>query len=101
AIASAWGTLAGAYLDDDALIEKWFDQLSASPALEMEWAAGFAEVLIRRGRERDAAALLHRSIPDCECPRGIVFTLIAAARYAAPSDRARARNHLVRGADAP
>lgn len=103
AIASAWGTLAGAYLDDGALIDKWFDQLvaGASPALEMEWAAGFAEVLVRRGRDRDAAALLHRSIPNCECPRGVVFTLIAAARYAAPSDRARARAYLVRGADAP
>jgi len=103
AIATAWGTLAGTYLGDDALIEKWFDGFAAGTAtvFETEWAAGFAEVMHRRGRERDAAALLHRAIPDCECPRGMVFTLLAAASYAAPSDRVRARAYLARCADAP
>ena len=97
-----WGTLAGAYLDDQAMVAKWFDAFEAtvSPAGETEFAAGFAEIMVRRGRDRDAAALLQRAIPDCECPRGMVFMLLAVARYGAPSDRARARAHLVRAADA-
>lgn len=103
ALATAWGSLTGAYLDDQALIEKWFDgfEAGASSAFETECAAGFAEIMTRRGRHRDAAALLHRAIPDCECPRGMVFTLLAAGRYGAPSDRARARGYLVRAAEAP
>ncbi|HEX3468196.1 MAG TPA: AAA family ATPase [Candidatus Elarobacter sp.] len=97
-----WGTLAGAYLDDPVLIARWFDQFEAtvSSAWETECAAGFAEIMVRRGRERDAAALLHRAIPDCECARGMVYMLLAVARYGAPSDRERARAHLVRAADA-
>jgi DNA-binding CsgD family transcriptional regulator len=99
----AWGTLAGAYLDDPAMIEKWFDgfETVVTAEVETECAAGFAEVMIRRGRHRDAAALLHRAIPDCECPRGMVFTLLAAGKYGAAGDRARARAYLVRAADAP
>jgi DNA-binding CsgD family transcriptional regulator/tetratricopeptide (TPR) repeat protein len=99
----AWGTLAGAYLDDQAMVEKWFDgfETVVSSEVETECAAGFAEIMNRRGRHRDAAALLHRAIPDCECPRGVVFTLLAAGKYGAPSDRARARAYLVRAADAP
>ncbi|HZX69022.1 MAG TPA: helix-turn-helix transcriptional regulator, partial [Candidatus Elarobacter sp.] len=103
AFAIAWGTLAGAYLDDQAMVDKWFDGFEAvvSAEVETECAAGFAEVMIRRGRHRDAAALLHRALPDCECPRGVVFTLLAAGKYGAPGDRARARAYLVRAADAP
>ncbi len=103
ALGIAWGSLAGAYLDDAALIEKWFDRFdgAVSAACETECAAGFAEIMSRRGRQRDAAALLHRAIPDCECPRGMIFTLLAAGRYGDPRDRARARAYLARGADAP
>jgi len=103
AIACAWGTLAGAYLDDRALIETWFDGFAdgAVAGFETECAPGFAEILVRRGRERDAAAVVHRAIPDCELPRGMTFTFLAAARYGAPPDRARAREYLARAADAP
>ncbi len=103
ALAIAWGSLAGAYLDDAALIEKWFDRFdgAVSAECETECAAGFAEIMSRRGRQRDAAALLRRAIPDCECPRGMIFTLLAAGRYGDARDRARARAYLVRGADAP
>jgi DNA-binding CsgD family transcriptional regulator len=99
----AWGSLAGAYLDDPAMVEKWFDgfEAVASQGVEAECAAGFSEIMIRRGRHRDAAALLHRAIPDCECPRGVTFTLLAAGKYGAPADRDRARAYLVRAADAP
>ncbi len=103
ALGSEWGSIAGAYLDDQALIEKWFDGFEAvvSPGVETECAAGYAEIMSRRGRHRDAAALLHRAMPDCECPRGAFFLLLAAGRYGAPSDRARAREYLVRAAAAP
>jgi DNA-binding CsgD family transcriptional regulator len=103
ALAIEWGTVTGAYLDDQALVEKWFDGFEAviSPEMETECGAGFSEIMVRRGRHRDAAALLHRAIPECECPRGMVFMLLAAGRYAAPGDRARARAHLVRAAEAP
>lgn len=103
ALASAWGSLAGAYLDDERMIEKWFDGFdgAASPAMETECAPGFAEIMTRRGRGRDAAALLRRALPDCECPRGMIFTLLAAGRYGTPRDAARAREYLVRGARAP
>jgi tetratricopeptide (TPR) repeat protein len=86
---AAWGTVAGAYLGDEALIEKWFDGFEkvASPVVETACAAGFAEIMVRRGRRGDAAALLHRAILDCECPRGKVLALLAAGRYGAPSDR--------------
>jgi DNA-binding NarL/FixJ family response regulator len=97
------GCSRGAYLDDHALIETWFDGFEAtvSAAWETECAAGYAEIMMRRGRERDATALLHRALPDCECPRGMVFTLLAVGRYGAAGDRARARAYLVRAADAP
>jgi len=62
--------------------------------------AGFAELMVRRGRRRDAAAFLHRVIPDCEMLRGDVFTMIAAARYADVDDRDRARRYLARAAEA-
>ncbi|HZX68044.1 MAG TPA: LuxR C-terminal-related transcriptional regulator, partial [Candidatus Elarobacter sp.] len=98
----AWGTLVGTYLGDDALIEKWFDGFEAvvQPASEAECGAAYAEILVRRGRDRDATALLHRAIPDCELVRGNVLTFLAVARYGAAADRARAREHLMRAADA-
>ncbi|MEO6991555.1 MAG: AAA family ATPase [Candidatus Baltobacteraceae bacterium] len=103
ALASGWGTLAGAYLDDRALIEKWFDgfETTISATAANECGAGYAEIMVRRGRNRDAAAFLHYAIPDCERIRGIVPTLLAAARYGASADRVRARELLVRTSDAP
>jgi DNA-binding CsgD family transcriptional regulator len=101
--ATAWGTLAAAHLDDRALIEKWFDGFEAvvSPAPETSCGAGFAEIMVRRGRHADAAALLHRALPDCERPRGNVLTLLATGRYGHAADRKRAREYLARAADAP
>ena len=100
--ATAWGTLIGAALDDRELVEKWFDgfeaTVSANP--EPECGAGYAEVMIRRGRDRDAAALLHRALPECELMRGNVMTLVAVGRYGARADRERARAYLERAADA-
>ncbi len=100
--ATAWGTVIGAALDDRALVEKWFEgfeaTISAKP--EPECGAGFAEIMIRRGRDRDAAALLHRALPDCELMRGNVMTLLAVGRYGDREDRLRARTHLERAADA-
>jgi DNA-binding CsgD family transcriptional regulator len=95
---SAWGTLAGLYLDDHDLIARCFDRFEAvvSAAPEIETAAAFAEVMVRRGRHRDAAAFLQRAIPNRELLRGNALTLLAAGRYAAPADRARAREYLVR-----
>jgi len=99
----AWGTLLGTYLDDEALIARWFDGFEATvgPASEAECGAAYAEILIRRGRGRDATALLHRAIPDCELVRGNALTFLAVARYGAATDRARAREHLARGAESP
>ena len=98
AYVSAWGTLVGLYLDDEDLIARCFDRFEAvvSAAPEIETAAAFAEVMVRRGRHRDAAAFLQRAIPDRELLRGNALTLLAAGRYAAPAERARAREYLVR-----
>lgn len=103
AFGTAWGTLVGAYLDDHALISAWFDgfEASGSPALEPECGAGLAEIMVRRGRQRDAAALLSTLIPDCELMRGSVLTLLAVAKHGTLPDRARAREHLARAAAGP
>jgi len=100
-LASAWGTAIGCRLDDRALVVKWFDGFEAPvvAAPEAENGAPFAEVMVRRGRQTDAAQLLHRAIPDCELLRGNVMTLLAAARYGTVGDRARAREYLARGAE--
>jgi DNA-binding CsgD family transcriptional regulator/tetratricopeptide (TPR) repeat protein len=101
--AMAWGTIVGMHLDDEVLIEKWFDEFEEriGRSIEIECGAGFAEVMARRGRHRDAAVLLQKAIPNCELIRGNTLTLIAAARYATPADRGRARAYLERGADGP
>ncbi|HLY02909.1 MAG TPA: AAA family ATPase [Candidatus Cybelea sp.] len=99
---SAWGSVIGAALDDRDLIERWFDgfetTISARP--DVECGGGFAEIMARRGRARDAADLLHRALPECELLRGNVITLLAVARYGARDDRERARGYLERAASA-
>lgn len=98
--ATAWGTLAGCALGDEALIQKWFDGFEAAifAKPDIECGAGFAEILARRGRVDEAAALLHRALPECELVRGNVFTLLAVARYGSREDRQRARLYLERAA---
>ena len=99
--ATAWGTVAGAALDDRSLIETWFDgfEETISRAPEVECGGGFAEIMVRRGRRQDAAELLHRVLPECELLRGNVLTLLAVGRYGAADDRDRARAYLQRAAE--
>jgi predicted ATPase/DNA-binding CsgD family transcriptional regulator len=99
--ATAAGTAVGAYLGDERLIEKWFDGFEDTilPAPEIECGFGFAEILVRRGRRKDAEALLHRVLPECELIRGQVFTLLAVARYGAQEDRRLARAYLARASE--
>jgi DNA-binding CsgD family transcriptional regulator len=103
AYAMAFGTLVGSYLDDDALIQHWFDRLggSVSPFFAAICGAGFAEVLVRRGRGAEACALLHDGIGSGERQRGNVLTLLAVARYGAAEDLPAARAVLELAADAP
>jgi DNA-binding CsgD family transcriptional regulator len=99
----AWGTVVGAALDDQELIERWFDAfeptIEAKP--EVEVGGAYAGMMARRGRTRDAASLLHRTLPECEVLRGNVITLLAVGRYGAHADRERARTYLERAAAAP
>jgi DNA-binding CsgD family transcriptional regulator len=101
--ATAWGTLAGLHLDDDALIEHWYDRLAGtiSPFGAVIYAAGYSEILHRRGRSDEAQALLHRAIDFGDQPRGLFMTLLAVARIGAPDDFAKARATLESAADAP
>ncbi|HEX4012766.1 MAG TPA: AAA family ATPase [Candidatus Cybelea sp.] len=96
--AAAAGSSLGSYLGDSGLIEKWFDGLEDTimRAPEIECGHGFAELLVRRGRHADAAALLNRVLPDCELVRGDVPALLAVASYGSASDRTRAREQLLR-----
>jgi DNA-binding CsgD family transcriptional regulator len=96
--ATAAGTAVGTYLGDENLIETWFDGFEETmvAAPEIECGYGFAEVMVRRKRRKDAEAFLHRVLPDCELVRGEVLAMLAIARYGAPGDRARAREYLVR-----
>jgi len=100
---AAWGTLAGLHLDDPQLIERWFDAAGAAVLQDPEGScgAGYAEVLVRRGRRAEAEALLHRSLIACERVRGNALTLLAVARYGAPDDVPVARSQLAASADAP
>jgi len=99
--ATAAGSAAGAYLGDEYLIEKWFDRFEATIVSqpEIECGYGFAEILFRRGRQKDAEIFLHRVLPECELVRGEVLTLLAVARYGAVADRERARAYLARASD--
>ena len=101
--ATACGSVVGAALDDPELIQKWFDGFERTVWLspEVDCGAGFAEIMVRRGRTKDAADLLHRALPDCELLRGNVLALLAVGRYGAAADRELARRHLERAADAP
>ncbi len=101
--ATAFGTIVAAYLDDREMIATWFEGFGAidGRSLEIECGAGFAEILVRRGRLDEAAALLHCVIPDCELPRGNVLTFLAIGRYGAWPDRKRAREYLARAAAGP
>jgi DNA-binding CsgD family transcriptional regulator/tetratricopeptide (TPR) repeat protein len=98
--ATACATVIGAALEDRALIEKWFDGFEATIGAkpDVECGAGFAEIMARRGRTREAAAFLHRALPECEVVRGNVLTLLAVGRYGDPVDRERARAYLERAA---
>jgi DNA-binding CsgD family transcriptional regulator len=99
--AAAAGTLLAAYTGDDGLAATWFDGCEAaiSAAPEIEAGAGFAELLVRRGRAADAELLLHRALPDCETICGEVLTLLAVGRHGAIDDRRRARAYLSRAAE--
>jgi DNA-binding CsgD family transcriptional regulator len=99
--ASAAGATIGAYLGDERLIEKWFDGFEATitSAPEIECGFGFAELMVRRDRRNEAAALLHRVLPDCELIRGEVPALLAVARYGGADDRTRAREYLRRATE--
>ena|GEM_PF-4342157 len=72
------GDIAGAraisiamYLDDREMLATWFDGFEedemSSP--EFKISGPCAEMIVRRGRERDARHLLERTMPDCELPR--------------------------------
>ncbi|MBD5635792.1 MAG: hypothetical protein IAI49_15095 [Candidatus Eremiobacteraeota bacterium] len=101
--AAAWGAFVGAYLDDEALIEKWFDRFETSFAAspDIDCGGSFAEIMVRRGRPGDAATLLSRAVPDCELMRGCITTLLAVAKYGDVADRNRAREQLARAAAGP
>ncbi len=100
--ATAWGTIVAAHLGDDEMMRKWFDGIDSKVRkLEIESGAGVAEILVRRNRQDEAAALLHDVLPECELMRGNVLTLLAIGRYGRPEDRETARTYLSRAAQAP
>ncbi len=101
--AAAWGTLTGVYTGDEDLIAHWFDRLekTISPTAALLYAPGYAEVMMRRGRVRDAQAVLHAAVASAERARGIFFTLLAVARYGHPDDVAVGREILAHSAAAP
>ncbi|GAC1570816.1 MAG: helix-turn-helix transcriptional regulator [Candidatus Elarobacter sp.] len=101
--AAAWGTLAGLYLDDDRLIERWFDGLYGriASALAFMYAPGYAALLVRRGRPEEARALLHVASRNGERPRGMVMTFLAVAQFGASDDFGPSRSSLERASDAP
>ena len=99
--AAAIGTLVGAHLGDEALIAFWFDRAASSLLKfpEADCGAGYAEILVRRGRMSEARTALRQSIPACEHIRGNMRTLVTVAKYGDPEDHARARTLLARAAD--
>jgi DNA-binding CsgD family transcriptional regulator len=100
--AVAAGTIAAVHLDDAALVATWFDEVGVAmlAAPDSSCGGGLAEILVKRGRRAEAEAVLHLAISHDERPRGEVFTQLAAARYGAPSDAARARRQLAAAASA-
>jgi DNA-binding CsgD family transcriptional regulator len=96
--AAAAGTLIAAYTGDETLARTWFEGCEAAivAAPELETGAGFAELLVRRGRALQAELLLRRALPACETIRGEAFTLLAIARHGAAAERRRAREYLAR-----
>ncbi len=91
------------YLDDREMLATWFDgfETDEMSSPELESSGPFAEMMVRRGRERDARHLLERAMPDCELPRNGFESLLVAGRYGSPSVRARARAYLARAAEGP
>ena len=100
---SAWGALAGAYRGDDAMIAYWFDGVDTTltPFMASEGGAGYAAILVRRGRDEEARALLRNVAELGERQRGTMFSLLAVARYGDDGDLPRARAVLATIADAP
>jgi DNA-binding CsgD family transcriptional regulator/tetratricopeptide (TPR) repeat protein len=98
--AVAAGTVVGCRLDDHELASRWFDAAREALLAEPESACGegLAEILVRRGEIEAAQTLLERAIPPCERPRGVIGTLLAAARYGTPATIARARAQLAASA---
>ncbi len=92
-----------AHLGDNAMIDKWFGAFEAASErrLGIDCGAGAAEIMVRRGRVRDAADLLHGVVPQCELIRGSVLTLLAVGRYGDDEDWEYSRSHLARAADGP
>ncbi len=101
--AAASATLAAVHLDDADMIATWFDDIDHAffDVPEASCGGGFAEVLVRRGKEAEAQGVLHRAIPRCEATRGIAWTLLATAKYGAPDDVVRARDLLATAAASP
>lgn len=99
--ASAIGTLVGAHLGDESLIDVWFER--AGNAIEAypdsDSAAGYAELLVRRGKPMEARIALRRAVPNCVRIRRNMRTLIALAKYGAAEDFDRARALLATAAD--
>ncbi len=102
-MATAWSMVVAAHLGDHAMIDKWFGAFEAASGrrLGIDCGAGAAEIMVRRGRARDAAGLLHRVLPQCELVRGSVLTLLAVGRYGDTEDWEYSRSHLARAADGP
>jgi DNA-binding NarL/FixJ family response regulator len=102
--AAAWGSLTAAHTGDERLIGLWFDRLEStvSPLAIALCGAGFAEILVRRGRLADAGALLARRIGGLgDLARGIALTLLAVGRYGTRDDVPNARRGLAAVAALP
>ncbi|MBD5606618.1 MAG: AAA family ATPase [Candidatus Eremiobacteraeota bacterium] len=101
--AAAWGMLAALALGDDDLANEWFETIehTAVESIDEMCVAGYAEILVRRGRARDVPDFLRRALPPCERMRGIMYSLLAVARYGHPADVDRARTSLAISAESP
>ncbi len=99
--AAAWGMLTALALGDDDLANEWFDAIAegAGESLDEMCVAGYAETLVRRGRAKEVPDFLHRAFPPCERMRGIMYSLLAVARYGRAADVDAARSRLAVSAD--